>query len=35
MVEDFGVDHGGVEILKVRLENEHSQDARKKIKTLF
>ena len=34
-MEDFGVDHGGVEILKVRPENEQSQDARKQIKTLF
>ena len=34
-MEDFGFDHGGVEILKVRPENEQSQDAKKKIKTLF
>ena len=29
IVEDFGVYHGGDEILKVRPENEQSQDARK------
>ena len=29
IVEDFGVYHGGVEILNVRPENEQSQDARK------
>ena len=31
-MEDFVVDHGGVEILKVRPENEQSQDAIKKLR---